>query len=108
MTQAFEELVKPAPQARLRRRECGCERVTDVLQARPGPKYKVACRPATLLGGRPVGKTALERLCNPQKYITKAQVAQLVEHVTENHGVGCSIHPLGTIVFKGLAVLQAL
>ena len=25
-----------------------------------------------------------------------AQVAQLVEHVTENHGVGGSIPPLGT------------
>jgi hypothetical protein len=28
---------------------------------------------------------------------TGAQVAQLVEHVTENHGVGGSIPPLGTI-----------
>ena len=28
-----------------------------------------------------------------------AQVAQLVEHVTENHGVGGSIPPLGTISF---------
>ncbi len=27
----------------------------------------------------------------------KAQVAQLVEHATENRSVGCSIHPLGTI-----------
>jgi hypothetical protein len=27
-----------------------------------------------------------------------AQVAQLVEHVTENHGVGGSIPPLGTIL----------
>ena len=27
----------------------------------------------------------------------RAQVAQLVEHVTENHGVGGSIPPLGTI-----------
>jgi hypothetical protein len=26
----------------------------------------------------------------------RAQVAQLVEHVTENHGVGGSIPPLGT------------
>jgi hypothetical protein len=31
-----------------------------------------------------------------------AQVAQLVEHVTENHGVGCSIHPLGTNKIKHL------
>src|SRR6185369_10169603 len=29
--------------------------------------------------------------------MTRAQVAQLVEHVTENHGVGGSIPPLGTI-----------
>ncbi len=32
-----------------------------------------------------------------------AQVAQLVEHVTENHGVGGSIPPLGTIsLFKDI------
>ena len=29
-----------------------------------------------------------------------AQVAQLVEHMTENHGVGGSIPPLGTTVFN--------
>ncbi len=28
---------------------------------------------------------------------SSAEVAQLVEHVTENHGVGGSIPPLGTI-----------
>jgi hypothetical protein len=33
-----------------------------------------------------------------------AQVAQLVEHVTENHGVGGSIPPLGTIKINDLAV----
>ena len=27
-----------------------------------------------------------------------AQVAQLVEHSTENAGVGCSIQPLGTTI----------
>jgi hypothetical protein len=32
-----------------------------------------------------------------------AQVAQLVEHVTENHGVGGSIPPLGTNEIKRLA-----
>ena len=31
-----------------------------------------------------------------------AQVAQLVEHVTENHGVGGSIPPLGTSYFNHL------
>jgi hypothetical protein len=30
----------------------------------------------------------------------EAQVAQLVEHVTENHGVGGSIPPLGTNNFS--------
>src|SRR5206468_1285329 len=30
----------------------------------------------------------------------RAQVAQLVEHVTENHGVGGSIPPLGTILLS--------
>ena len=33
-----------------------------------------------------------------------AQVAQLVEHVTENHGVGGSIPPLGTIATDNLLV----
>src|SRR3981081_3986178 len=36
---------------------------------------------------------------NPRPAATRgrgAQVAQLVEHVTENHGVGGSIPPLGT------------
>jgi hypothetical protein len=33
----------------------------------------------------------------------RAQVAQLVEHVTENHGVGGSIPPLGTKNLKDLA-----
>ena len=32
----------------------------------------------------------------------KAQVAQLVEHVTENHGVAGSIPALGTMLFKTL------
>jgi hypothetical protein len=30
----------------------------------------------------------------------RAQVAQLVEHVTENHGVGGSIPPLGTTALE--------
>ena len=30
----------------------------------------------------------------------EAQVAQLVEHVTENHGVGGSIPSLGTTLFS--------
>ena len=39
-----------------------------------------------------VYKRAFDRLAR-----RGAQVAQLVEHVTENHGVGGSIPPLGTI-----------
>ena len=31
-----------------------------------------------------------------------AQVAQLVEHVTENHGVGGSIPPLGTTLARAV------
>jgi hypothetical protein len=34
---------------------------------------------------------------SPDGLSAAAQVAQLVEHVTENHGVGGSIPPLGTI-----------
>ena len=30
---------------------------------------------------------------------SRAEVAQLVEHVTENHGVGSSILPLGTNIY---------
>ena len=37
-------------------------------------------------------------MTNPARAaVLGAQVAQLVEHVTENHGVGGSIPPLGTI-----------
>ncbi len=37
-----------------------------------------------------------------------AQVAQLVEHVTENHGVGGSIPPLGTNRINNLRIIIAL
>ena len=39
----------------------------------------------------------------PRRTGRDAQVAQLVEHVTENHGVGGSIPPLGTIPFLPFA-----
>jgi hypothetical protein len=35
-----------------------------------------------------------------------AQVAQLVEHVTENHGVGGSIPPLGTIFTQQYQIVK--
>ena len=68
-------------------------------QSRPAP----AVIRTTLLGG-------VIRLDSPAYIAYKpsrarltrafgAQVAQLVEHMTENHGVGGSIPPLGTIYF---------
>ena len=35
-----------------------------------------------------------------------AQVAQLVEHSTENAGVGCSNQPLGTISFSDKLIVK--
>ncbi len=40
----------------------------------------------------------------PLRHGPGAQVAQLVEHVTENHGVGGSIPPLGTILLRANAL----
>lgn len=37
----------------------------------------------------------------------RAQVAQLVEHVTENHGVGGSIPPLGTTTANHIISMAA-
>ncbi len=37
-----------------------------------------------------------------------AQVAQLVEHVTENHGVGGSIPPLGTNYHRHIKCLTSI
>ena len=45
-------------------------------------------RPASLYNARSFQRPAIGGF--------GAQVAQLVEHVTENHGVGGSIPPLGT------------
>ena len=40
---------------------------------------------------------SITRRFRPRLGPAGAQVAQLVEHVTENHGVGGSIPPLGTM-----------
>jgi hypothetical protein len=61
-------------------------------RALPGPR-----RRAILDSARP-------SLYNPPfacggSAVRGAQVAQLVEHVTENHGVGGSIPPLGTMKY---------
>ena len=39
---------------------------------------------------------------------SRAEVAQLVEHVTENHGVGSSILPLGTNTLNNLGELPSV
>lgn len=44
---------------------------------------------------RSSGQTALQGVC-PLQPTARAQVAQLVEHATENRSVGGSIPPLGT------------
>ena len=86
-----------------------CARLeTTPLTTRPGRASDTAacdtvgfCRLAFLFGSRSwtaPGRASITRRarltashCEPG-----AQVAQLVEHVTENHGVGGSIPPLGT------------
>lgn len=45
-------------------------------------------------------KTRRNRVRGGQSLLSYAQVAQLVEHVTENHGVGGSIPSLGTSLSK--------
>ena len=51
-------------------------------------------RPIIRLNG---GQLRLSFLFNAPSFVgTCAQVAQLVEHSTENAGVGCSNQPLGT------------
>ncbi len=53
-------------------------------------------------GGQNISKTHLDRLggfaYKPPRRKASAQVAQLVEHATENRSVGGSIPPLGTIL----------
>jgi hypothetical protein len=61
-----------------------CRRDRFALLDRPQPSLYNARRRANL------------------RFAAGAQVAQLVEHVTENHGVGGSIPPLGTIDFSHL------
>ena len=55
------------------------------------------CRPIWVLTGTrelPYNRTGLVSRLDPKP---RAQVAQSVEHLTENQGVGGSIPPLGTI-----------
>ena len=59
------------------------------------PPTRGKCESRALTRPPSPGKTSLPRGCQ----IPCAQVAQLVEHVTENHGVTGSIPVLGTITF---------
>ena len=61
-------------------------------------------RPIIRLNG---GQLRLSFLFNlPPIVGTCAQVAQLVEHSTENAGVGCSNQPLGTISFSDKLIVK--
>ena len=67
-----------------------------------GSQFLPARRFATIDNKRtPVGGVAHVILAGPPAFANtfSAEVAQLVEHVTENHGVGGSIPSLGTIRF---------
>ena len=69
------------------------------IQATSDPSERVASvspRPIALLD-RPQPSLYNARRRANLRFAAGAQVAQLVEHVTENHGVGGSIPPLGTI-----------
>jgi hypothetical protein len=70
-------------------------------RSRP-PRRRPPCRPAVAppLWTAP-GRASITRRARLTASHREpgAQVAQLVEHVTENHGVGGSIPPLGTITF---------
>ena len=60
-----------------------------------------------LLDRRAVSPYNARRSTIPRAGGAGAQVAQLVEHVTENHGVGGSIPPLGTIeITRQFAVFE--
>jgi hypothetical protein len=61
-----------------------------VLDSRPGSLYNAPRSARPVIGG------------------PGAQVAQLVEHVTENHGVGGSIPPLGTRFYIEINIFGAL
>ncbi len=69
----------------------------------PGEGRRPRARPRRRGPGAGTGLDSIPDISykRPSVYGTLAQVAQLVEHVTENHGVGGSIPPLGTIVSMG-------
>ena len=60
---------------------------------KPGGERPAATCEISLPGA---GQAGSHSLYSRSRRLWRAQVAQLVEHVTENHGVGGSIPPLGT------------
>src|SRR5258707_15189558 len=79
----------------------GCAGICDLGPDRPGVDGD------RVVAGRSI-RARFRRLDRGRGILYKrkppgAQVAQLVEHVTENHGVGGSTPPLGTILFKHLS-----
>ena len=62
------------------------ERQTGPLDSAGSISYKPRTSPKRLAGAYP----------SPPRFGASAQVAQLVEHATENRSVGGSIPPLGT------------
>src|SRR4051794_6223851 len=92
-------------------RQAGASRTCALLQPRvPEPRpLEMAWRrlphSRARRGSRKGGQRRRRRLGTPSLQRTacpaaRAQVAQLVEHVTENHGVGGSIPPLGTTLAR--------
>jgi hypothetical protein len=86
----YHEIPFEALRFRVRHNDGG-RRVAAALSAAQG---------VTKLSGANPGQGAARTTISPGCVSTApaAQVAQLVEHVTENHGVGGSIPPLGTII----------
>ncbi len=71
----------------------------------PGPSAELGRRPAVDCRRGPgrglIARRASCMASRPQPRLRCAQVAQLVEHATENRSVGGSIPPLGTILTPG-------
>ena len=92
-------------------RHCGRRRITCwfcillIPWSKPGPGRRQGWTRTVIFTKKP--RSASGRTNSSPDLPPDAQVAQLVEHVTENHGVGGSIPPLGTttspiIRFPGL------
>src|SRR6516164_21954 len=79
------------PNRRAALRRCPCQDMRDRIGGVDGERF---------VAGRSIAAGSADwtgvRGFSISPTLPGAQVAQLVEHVTENHGVGGSIPPLGT------------